>query len=101
MEPISFDQWLHASDAERSAILAEWREDPEAGRYIVAAVARLFQKECIYEVDAAEIAREDAAWCIHAYINADDYALLSKRKPVKFLGIPIRFHESRGATASH
>ncbi len=101
MEPISFDQWLHASDAERSAILVQWRGDPEAGRFIVAAVARLFQKECIYEVNAAEIAREDASWCIHAYINADDYALLSKRKPVKFLGIPIHFHESRGATTTH
>ncbi|MDZ7750442.1 MAG: hypothetical protein U5S82_02010 [Gammaproteobacteria bacterium] len=101
MESISFEQWLHASDAERNAILAQWQSDPEAGRSIVAAVARLFQKECIYEVNAAEIAREGASWLINAYIDTDDYALLSKRKLVKFLGIPIRFHESRGPATSH
>lgn len=101
MEPISFEQWLHASDAERGAMLAQWQGDPEAGRFIVAAVARLLQTECIYEVNATEIAREDGSWCINAYINADDYALLSKRTPVKFLGIPIRFHEARGTATSH
>ena len=101
MTSISFEEWLHASDAERDAYMESWRQAPEEGREIVAAVAELFQRECIYEVDAASADTDDSGWIIHAYINPDDYALLRQRKPGKFLGIPVRFHESRGALSTH
>lgn len=101
MTSISLEEWLHASDAERDAHLASWRQSPEDGRAIVTAVAELFQRECIYEVDSANAATEDSEWLIHAYINPDDYALLRHRKPGRFLGIPLRFHESRGAVTTH
>ena len=97
-DTISFEQWLHASDDERQAALAAWEAEPEAGRAIVTAVAVLFQRECIYEVEAAEAATDGGRWVINAFLGPDEFALLSGRKPTSFLGVPVRFHRAGGQT---
>ena len=91
MSEADIENWMHASDEERSQIQASWNIDNGDGKEVIAAVAALFKDECVYNVMEVDIDNSDTEWLIKCYVDPADYETLKDRKNVQFLGFRIVF----------
>ena len=91
MSNVDVDNWMHASDDERTEAIQNWNTKIGEGQEIVARVATLFKGECVYNVLETKSVVQDGKWIIEAFSETDDYETLKDRQSVEFLGFNIVF----------
>lgn len=91
MSNVDVDNWMHASDDERTNAIQSWNINSGEGEEIVNRVATLFKGECVYKVLETKALPEDNKWIIEAFSEADDFEVLTKRENIEFLGFHIKF----------
>jgi len=89
---ISVDDWMHASDDERTQAIQSWNIEKNDGKEIAERVATMFKGECVYKVLETRTSIKDSKWVIDAFSETDDYETLKQRKNVAFLGFDIVFN---------
>ncbi len=91
MSNIDVDNWMHASDDERTSVIQGWDIDNGQGEDIVNRVATLFKGECVYKVLETRALAVNDRWVIEAFSETDDFEILTKRENIEFLGFHIKF----------
>jgi hypothetical protein len=91
MNKDELDDWMHASDNERTKTIQSWNTANKDGKEIVGRVATLFKNECVYNVRETSISVQDGKWVVEAFAETDDYETLKDRYNVEFLGFKIVF----------
>ncbi|VAX07459.1 hypothetical protein MNBD_GAMMA25-1111 [hydrothermal vent metagenome] len=91
MSVISVEEWMNASDEERSRIHKRWDTSKGEGKEIASTVASLFSKECVYNISEAGVLNLDGEWLIDACVVADDFESLKDRSNFEFLGFRVTF----------
>ena len=89
MSEIDFENWMNATDDERAQIHAAWNLEKDEGKEIVANVAELLKKECVYDVMKVEAIKSDGSWQILAHAGPDYDSL--KDRDIEFLGFKLAF----------
>ena len=88
---ITLEDWLHASDQDRTRLHADWSIDNDEGLEIVTKIANMFKEECVYSVREVEIRKKGSEWVIAALVSEEDFQNLKDRTNIDFLGINITF----------
>ena len=91
MSNINVDDWMHASNEERTEAMQNWDTVNNDGQEIVTRVATMFKGECVYKVLETKASVQDGKWIIEAFSETDDYETLKDRKSIEFLGFTIIF----------
>ena len=91
MSATDVENWMHASDEERTQTQTSWDIKNGDGKEIIDAVAALFKDECVYNVMEVAVDNSDTEWLIKCYVDEGDYETLKDRKNVQFLGFRIVF----------
>jgi len=91
MTNIDVDNWMHASDEERTEAIQSWNTANNEGQEIASRVATIFKGECVYNVLETKANVQDGKWVIEAFSETDDYETLKDRSNVTFLGFDIVF----------
>jgi hypothetical protein len=89
MSEENIENWMNALDDERTSILSGWDVDNDDGKEIVEGVAKLLEKECIYDVIDVKPIKSDGTWQILAYAGSDYDSL--KDREIEFLGFKLVF----------
>jgi hypothetical protein len=87
----NIENWMHASDHERTTLQQSWNISAGDGEDIANQVANLFKDECVYQVIKVGVSKTETDWCIDAFVSSDDYENLKDRYNIEFLGFKINF----------
>jgi hypothetical protein len=89
MSETDFENWMNATDDERTDTHAAWDLSKDEGKEIVTSIAELLKKECVYDVTKVEAIKSDGAWQILAHAGPDYDSL--KDRDIEFLGFKLAF----------
>jgi len=89
MSEENIENWMNALDEERANILAGWDVDNDEGKDIVENIAKLLEKECVYDVIDVKPIKVNGCWQIQASAGPDYDSL--KNRGIEFLGFKIAF----------
>lgn len=89
MSEKDIESWMNALDDERASMLSGWDVDNDEGKEIVEGVAKLLEKECVYDVIDVKPIKSDGTWQILAYAGPDYDSL--KDRGIEFLGFKLVF----------
>ena len=92
MSEFDIENWMHASDEERSSTHSSWDVNNGEGKEVAEGVAKLLMKECVYDVLNTEIVNTDGQWQIQAFADSDYDSL--KDRDIEFLGFKLAIKKS-------
>ena len=88
---LTIDDWMHASDEERTENIKSWNLNNNEGQEIANYIANIFTDECVYDVSKTRASIKDGQWVIETFSDNESYDTLKVRKNINFLGFDIVF----------